>query len=136
VIVDTSALIAILMGEVDSEPTIWALATEAALLPAPARVEFFRVASGARLNLASHALALLSEWDAGGMETVAFTSTHADFAARANARFGKGNGRGGELDVLNLMVYAVAMERGEPLLFRGRDFAATDVRRHPASSIG
>ena len=135
-IVDTSALIAILMGEDDSEPMIWALATEAALLPAPARVEFFRVASGSRLNLGPQALALLSEWDAGGMETVAFTAAHADLAARANARFGKGNGRGGELNLLDLMVYAVAMERGEPLLFKGRDFAATDVIHHPASSLG
>lgn len=115
---------------------IWALATEAALLPAPARVEFFRIASAERLNLRSQALALLSEWDAGGMETVAFTAVHADLAARANARFDKGNGRGGELNPLDLMVYAVAMERGEPLLFKGRDFAATDVTRHPASSVG
>jgi ribonuclease VapC len=135
VIVDTSALIAILLGEDDSEPMIWALAKEAARLPAPARLEFFRVASGSRLNLGPQALALLSEWDAGGMETVAFTSVHAALAARANARYGKGNGRGGELNLLDLMVYAVAMERGEPLLFKGRDFAATDVTRHPASSI-
>ncbi len=34
------------------------------------------------------------------------------------------------------MVYAVAMERGEPLLFKGRDFAAADVIRHPACSVG
>jgi uncharacterized protein with PIN domain len=85
VIVDTSALIAILIGEEASEPMIWALATEAALLPAPARIEFLRVACGQRLNLSSQASALLSEWDAGGMETVAFTAAHADHVGVASS---------------------------------------------------
>ena len=37
------------------------------------------------------------------------------------------------LSLLDLMVYAVAKERGEALLFTGRDFMTTDVVVHPAS---
>ena len=132
-IVDTSALIAILLDEEGSEAMIRALASETARLPSPARVEFMRVASGARLNLASKAEALLVECAACGMETIAFTAHQADLASRANGRFGKGNGRGGALNVLDLMVYAAAMDRDEPLLFTGGDFATTDVTCHPAS---
>ena len=134
-IVDTSALIAILLREDGSELMIAALAGEPAGLPAPARLEFMRVASGQRLGLAGQAARLLAEFDNGGMETVAFTAQHADLAVQANERFGKGNGTGGELNLLDLMVYAVARERREPLLFAGADFATTDVQRHLASRL-
>lgn len=35
--------------------------------------------------------------------------------------------------MLDLMVYVVAKERGEPLLCTGKDFAASDLRIHSAS---
>ena len=134
-IVDTSALIAILLREDGSELMIAAIAGEPAGLPAPARLEFMRVTSGQRLKLGDHAARLLAECDNGGMETVAFTAHHAHLAAQANERFGKGNGTGGELNLLDLMVYAVARERREALLFAGADFATTDIERHPASRL-
>ena len=39
------------------------------------------------------------------------------------------------LNLLDLMVYAVAKERGEPPLCTGNDFATTDLVMHPASRL-
>ena len=132
-IVDTSALIAILIGEPGADALLDALESEPAVLPAPARVEFLRVASGSRLQLAVQAQQLLAEWEDGGLTTIPFDASHAQIASEANARYGSGNGQGGPLNLLDLMVYAVARERGEPLLCTGQDFAATDLELHVAS---
>jgi ribonuclease VapC len=53
-------------------------------------------------------------------------------AAEADARNGKDMGEGGKLNLFDLMVYAVAKQRGEPLLCTGKDFAASDALLHPA----
>ena len=132
-IVDTSALIAILIGEPGADALLDALESEPAVLPAPARVEFLRVASGSRLQLAVQAQQLLAEWEDGGLTTIPFDARHAQIASEANARYGSGSGQGGPLNLLDLMVYAVARERGEPLLCTGQDFAATDLELHVAS---
>jgi ribonuclease VapC len=42
-------------------------------------------------------------------------------------RFGKGSHPAG-LNFGNCFAYALAQERGEPLLFKGEDFARTDVK--------
>lgn len=132
-IVDTSALVAILTREPGWEALRAALVDEPARLPAPAKVEFLRVASGERLGLGELAIELLDECEALGLEVVAFDDAHAGLAAQANAAFGKGSRNGGALNLLDLMVYAVAKARGEPLLCTGKDFPATDLELHAAS---
>jgi ribonuclease VapC len=134
VIVDTSALVAILLREPGSDGLLDAI-TEGGLLPAPARVEYLRVASGSRVGLAREAALLLGHLKRLGLDTVPFDHRHARIASEANARYGKGNGRGGLLNLLDLMVYAVAIDRQMPLLFTGRDFASTDVRVHVGSRV-
>lgn len=132
-IVDTSALIAILIGQEGSDALLDALDAEPALLPAPAGAEFLRVASESRLQLADQAQQLLAEWEDGGLTTIPFDARHAEIASAANSLFGSGNGQGGPLNLLDLMVYAVAKERGKPLLCTGKGFAATDLELHAAS---
>ena len=44
-----------------------------------------------------------------------------------------GNSKGGKLNLLDLMVYAVAKRTGRPILCTGRDFASADADIHPAS---
>ena len=132
-IVDTSALVAILIQESGWEALRAAVADEPARLPAPARVEFLRVASGERFGLGDYAEGLLNEWESMGLEVVPFNEVHARLAAQANAEYGKGLRTGGKLNLLDLMVYAVAKESGEPLLCTGKDFAATDLALHAAS---
>lgn len=128
-IVDTSALIAILTQETDWENLRAAIADK----PAPAMLEYLRAASGERLGLGDNARASLEECEAIGLEVIAFTAQHAKLAAQANSVYGKGFRNGGTLNLLDLMVYAVAKERGETLLCTGKDFAATDLELHAAS---
>ena len=135
-IVDTSALAAIAFDEEGAASLLEAMIEEPASLPAPALTEFERVASLGGPGFSAIASELIERLIAAGLDIIAYDRGHAQFAAVANARYGKGNGRSGQLNLLDLMVYAVAKERDEPLLFTGRDFTITDIAVHPASRIG
>lgn len=132
-IVDTSALVAILKREKGYNALLEAIGREGGSLPAPALLEYDRVTR--TTPEAEKARALLDLCAEQGLTVVAFTADHARIAADGNARYGKGNGAGGQLNILDLMVYAVAKARGEPLLGVGRDFATTDLIMHPASRL-
>jgi ribonuclease VapC len=132
-IIDTSALVAVLAGEDGSEPILAAIADERGGIPAPVCVEFLRVASGARHNLRDAARDMLVRLQHHGCSLLPFTAEQAAIAVAAEPRYGTGNGNGGPLNLLDLMVYAVARSRDEPLLCTGKDFAATDIVLHPAS---
>jgi ribonuclease VapC len=58
---------------------------------------------------------------------VPFDGALAQAAFDAFRRFGKGQGHPAQLNIVDCAVYAVAMARSEPLLFKGGDFARTDV---------
>ncbi len=60
------------------------------------------------------------------VELVPVTSEHASAARRAWRRFGKGN-HPAALNVGDCLAYALADATGEPLLFKGKDFAQTDI---------
>lgn len=134
-IVDTSALAAILFEEAGADVLLDALLTERSFLPAPAQTEFQRVAALRAPAFGDIAEALLDKLESAGMEVIAYERTHARIAVSSHASYGKGNGRGGLLNILDLMVYATARDRGLPLLFTGRDFLSTDIAVHPASRI-
>jgi ribonuclease VapC len=136
VIVDTSALIAVLLGEDGWEALREALETESGALPAPAMVEFALVSYGKSAEIGRLGEQLLADLRAGHLDVVPFEPRHAARIWEARAQYGKGNSTGGLLNIVDLMVYAVAKERDEPLLFTGRDFTSTDVQMHPASRIG
>lgn len=72
-IVDTSALIAVLLGEEGGDRILDALDEETGFLPAPALAEFWAVASGSRVNVAQPARELVDEWRDGGLTVVPFT---------------------------------------------------------------
>ena len=63
-----------------------------------------------------------------GAEIIAVDAEQADAARRAWRRFGRGRHAAG-LNYGDCFAYALAMTRGEPLLFKGGDFAKTDVIR-------
>ncbi len=60
-------------------------------------------------------------------EIVPINSKTADAAINAFARFGKGRHPAG-LNMGDCFAYACAKELGVPLLFKGDDFAKTDIR--------
>ena len=132
-IIDTSALIAVLTDEDGRDALLDAIIAERGGIPAPACVEFLRVASNQRFGLREKAKEMLASFERDGCTTLAFTADHAQIAIEAEPRYGSGNGNGGPLNLLDLMVYAVAKDSGEPLLCTGKDFAATDIALHDAS---
>jgi len=62
------------------------------------------------------------------IEIVPFTPEHARLALEAFKRFGKGRGTKASLNYGDCFVYALAKELDAPLLFKGGDFAQTDIQ--------
>jgi ribonuclease VapC len=123
-IVDTSALLAILFGEEDARPLAEAIGRAAAKrLSAASYVELAMVALSRRGTTLGEVDAQLAAW---GIEVVAVTPSEARLAAHAFARYGRGR-HPARLNFGDCFAYALAKERGEPLLFKGDDFARTDV---------
>src|SRR3546814_9528962 len=71
------------------------------------------VASNQRFGLRAEAEDMLAKFERRGCATLAFTHDHARIANEAEPLYGSGNGNGGPLNLLDLMVYAVARERSE-----------------------
>ncbi len=133
-IVDSSALIAIVVGETAWQSIREAIATASEVsIPAPVFTETRLVVAGRHRDLLENAERLFESLMQTGAKVLPFEHRHADITAEARERYGKGNGHGGVLNFGDLMVYAIAKDRGEPLLCTGRDFATTDLEIHPSS---
>lgn len=134
-IVDSSALVAVYRRERGFEAILAAIET-GARIPAPVLVEFERVVTkGGSLppdKAKSFLRQLIEEF---GATVEPFTADDAATASEANVAHGAGNGRGGRLNLLDLMVYAAARRLGLPILCTGTDFASTGIPIHPASRL-
>ena len=62
------------------------------------------------------------------IEIVPFDETHVRVAAVALDRYGKGIDPKARLNLCDCAAYALAKTTNSPLLFKGDDFTATDVR--------
>lgn len=125
-IVDTSAIIAILRNEPEAER--FAGAIEAAgerWISAVSFVEAAAVIDGARDAVASRRLDDFMREAALVMEPV--TAEQAKIAREAYRDFGKGSGHPAKLNFGDCFAYALAKAMGEPLLFKGDDFVHTDL---------
>ena len=122
-IVDTSAVMAILLDEPEAAELAHAILTceGEPRMSAPTRVE---TAVVAHRRLALGAEPLMTEL---GIETVPFSQEHSEVAAEAYRRYGKGSGSPARLNLGDTFSYALAKVSGEPLLFVGEDFSHTDV---------
>ncbi len=125
-IVDTSAVIAILRGEPAAGRYIEALASaDGARMSAGTYLESAIVTDANRDPVLSSRLdALLSEAD---VVIEAVTREHAEIGRRAYRDFGKGSGHRAGLNLGDCFAYALARATGEPLLYQGEDFVHTDV---------
>lgn len=124
-VIDTSALIAILLDEPEREAFERAIeADPLRLLSAVGKFEAGMVMAG-RLDVAG-----LSRLDrllnACVVTVVPFTDHHAAIARDAFVRYGKGRHKAG-LNFGDCASYALAIAEAEPLLFKGTDFGSTDV---------
>jgi len=126
-IVDASALIALLRAEEDAPRFARALASRAEpkRLSAANFLEAAIVIDGSRDPIASRRLDELI--DKAGIEIAPVTAEQAAIARAAYRDFGKGLHPAG-LNFGDCFAYALAKVTGEPLLFKGSDFTQTDLR--------
>jgi len=127
-ILDTSAIIAILKDEPEAEAFVRAVEENHPVrLSAANWLEAAVVVDGNRSPVLSRRFdALLRE---AAVEIEPVTSRQAELAREAYRAFGRGSGHPAHLNFGDCFAYALAMERDEALLFKGNDFASTDVRR-------
>ncbi len=123
--VDASAVIAIVKEEPDHERYGDLIASDRTVMAAPTLLETKMVLS--RLLDDADADRLLDGLVLGGLNVIDFTPSMADAAVDAFRRFGKGQGHPAQLNFGDCMSYAVAKVRGVPLLYKGSDFAQTDI---------
>ncbi len=67
--------------------------------------------------------------DKFGIQVVPVTASQAKLARQAYRDFGKGSGHPARLNFGDCFAYALAMERGEELLYKGEDFAHAGLAR-------
>ncbi len=124
--IDTSALVAILRDEPDAGR--YALAIEQAAdrrISAATYVEVGAVIDGARDPVASRRVDELLQ--VAGIVIEPVTAEHARRAREAYRDFGRGSGHPARLNFGDCCSYALATSTGDALLFKGDDFALTDV---------
>jgi ribonuclease VapC len=61
------------------------------------------------------------------LEIAPATAAQTEIAREAHRQFGKGRGRPAALNFGDCFAYALAKDLGAPLLFKGNDFAQTDI---------
>ena len=125
-VLDTSALVAILLGEPEAVRLITAIVeAESRFVGTPTLVEAAAVMHARKGPGGEIALdALLERLDIG---SVVLSADGARLARLGYARFGKGVGSPGVLNYGDCLAYGVAMAARKPLLFKGEDFGKTDV---------
>ncbi|MEY2884587.1 MAG: hypothetical protein RL490_2311, partial [Pseudomonadota bacterium] len=131
-----SALVAAAWEEAGHAPIKAALLTGVGVIPAPVLVEFRRVTALSGNRPDPLVDAFLDVLQIAGVTVVPFDAAAAAAAVLANPQHGSGNGLGGPLNLLDLMVYGTAKSMNLPILCTGKDFAATDAVLHPASRRG
>lgn len=124
-IVDSSALLAILFRESDAE------FYETAILSAqPCRISVANLLEASIVIESRGGAEAGRELDAylvrAEIEATPVTTVHLDTARNAWRRFGKGR-HPAALNFGDCFAYALARATGEPLLYKGADFARTDV---------
>ena len=125
-VIDTSVIVAILLGEPEAEAFAAAIdADQSRLLSAANALEIYLVIARAQREEGVRELDLFLM--RAQIELVPFDNEQYRFAREAFRRFGKGR-HPAALNFGDCFAYALSVASGEPLLFKGNDFSRTDVR--------
>jgi ribonuclease VapC len=133
-VIDTSAIVAIALNEPDAAELELRIADDPIRLISAATVLETAIVLETRLGDAGGReldLWLLKV----GAEVVPVDAEQIDAARRAWRRYGKGRHAAG-LNYGDCFSYALAVTRGEPLAFKGEDFAKTDINRKDEGTAG
>lgn len=124
-VVDSSAIVAVLFGEPEADRYIDALASpERKYMSAVNKLETAIVAESRKGEIGGKALSRLLA--AAEVEVIAFDSGQAEIALDVWRRYGKGRHPAG-LNMGDCAAYALAAVLNENLLFKGNDFSETDI---------
>jgi len=125
IVVDTSAIVAIVRQEAEGPIFTEILdASSAAIMSAVTFVETHLVLIGRRFQ--PDVKSIESTIAALGIEVVDVMHDQASLAVRSFLAYGKGRHQA-QLNLADCFSYALAKSRGAPLLFKGEDFAETDI---------
>ncbi len=129
IVVDSSALIAILFGEPSASALITRMAEDPdRIISAASYLESGTVLAGRRRSDRLRAISDLDAFmDQAGLRIEPVDERQVRLALRARIVYGRGMGHGGALNFGDAFSYALAKSRNVPLLYVGEDFAATDV---------
>lgn len=126
-VVDTSAIVAILRSEPDSDRIVEALREATGpIMSAATRLELSIVAGASSTDPHAGASAAIAVLDAADVVTVPVDEMLADIGFEAWTRFGKGNHRA-RLNFGDVFSYALAVHLDVPVLCVGDDFRQTDI---------
>ncbi|KQT83902.1 type II toxin-antitoxin system VapC family toxin [Aurantimonas sp. Leaf443] len=132
IVVDTSAIVAILQGEPEARAIAECADRQPAVMSAGTAVEL--------------SIVVLSRWGEDGLlriraisselalEIVPVDALQVDLATDAYRRYGRGSGSPARLNFGDCFSYALARALDRPLLFKGDDFPHTDVTSALGSS--
>ena len=124
-VIDTSALIAILTDEAERASFIAKIGADPVrLMSAASLVEASLVMDSRRGEAGGHEIDLFLHRAA--IEIVAVDLDQCAIARRALRLYGRGR-HAARLNYGDLFAYALAKTTGEPLLFKGTNFALTDI---------
>lgn len=124
-IIDSSAVLAILLQEPEAERIARAIALDATRLMSAAT--WLEISMAVFLRVGEEGLRSLDLLTAKyQIEIVPMTPRQAELARRAFKQYGKGI-HPARLNFGDCIVYALAKDTGEPLLFKGEDFSQTDI---------
>jgi ribonuclease VapC len=121
--VDTSAIMAILLGEARRQACIDALLSENHLIMSAGTFAETLIVAGRR-SLGEGASGLVERFR---LEIISITPRHSKRVAEAYSIWGKGV-HPARLNLGDCFAYALAKEHGCPLLYVGNDFALTDIQ--------
>lgn len=127
-IVDTSALVAILVGEEDADELLGVLVSASAPKISAATLVEAGIVLDSRAS-PQQRRRLDDLLKVAGVEVVPFDERQAEVARAACADFGRGSGHPAQLNLGDAFAYALHRVTGEPLLYKGRDFAAAGVEQ-------
>lgn len=126
-IIDSSALVAMLRAEPEAPSFVRVLASASSKRVSAANfVETGIVIDAGRNPVSSAQVETFIR--TAQIEIVAVTESQARLARAAYRDYGKGSGHPAQLNFGDCFAYALAKETGEPLLYKGGDFALTDLR--------
>ena len=127
IVIDSSAIVAILQEEAEAQRFIEIVSAEDRCVVSAVTVYEAAIVMNFRSGLGGVA-DVLDFLASSRAEIQPFTEQTIPAAISAYQRFGKGTGARAHLNFGDCVSYALARSLDAPLLFKGKDFAATDIR--------